>query len=68
LREDYNSYSLALDIRDLDSIEDNKSSLYITFALKTTSHPVHSKWFKKVDDAPDTRLKNSKQPVWTRTG
>ena len=68
LGENYCSYSSALDALQLESLEERRSHLCLKFALKSASHPVHSKWFKKVDDAPDTRMKNTYQPVWTRTG
>ena len=67
LGEDYVSYNSALDSLNLESLEERRSTLWLRFAMKSASHPTHSKWFKAAGDVPDTRTKNTYQPVWTRT-
>ena len=56
------------DSRALERVQMSALAIILgELALKFVSPPVPIKWFKKVDDVPDTRMKNSYQPVWTRT-
>ena len=45
----------------LESLEQRRTKLCTTFAVKAVKHPKHKRWFVETDpDAPDTRSNKTK--------
>ena len=64
----YTSYESALNILELDTLEERRDELCLNFARKSAAHPIHSKWFLKTKGEQHTRNHNTYQPVLARTG
>ena len=67
LGSQYTFYDSALDILNLETLENRREKLCLNFALKCETNPNHSKWFLKSPAGPATRNQTTYQPVWTRT-
>ena len=64
----YKSYRAALVQLDMKSLSERRVELCKKFAVKSSKHPKHSKWFSKNDRISITRQTSSKfKPVWYRT-
>ena len=55
LGESYNSYSNALKILDLETLEVRRNKLTLKFALKAEKHSKFQKWFKVKEKRAETR-------------
>ena len=49
LGKNYGSYRNALDILEMDTLEERRKSLCLKFALKASVHPTFKTWFKEVN-------------------
>ena len=57
----YVSYQSAMSDTKLETLEQRRTKLCTTFAVKAVKHPKHKHWFVKTDpDAPDTRSNKPK--------
>ena len=65
LQDQYTDYKTALKIACLDSLEDRRLKLCITFAKKTAKHPKHNHWFEKPTSIKTRNKKiKYKEPVY----
>ena len=68
LGDNYESYSNALKVSGLESLEARRSKLCLKFATKSAKHPKHKKWFKLNNRLTVTRQVQPKFcPVVSRT-
>ena len=68
LGADYTSYSVALQVTNLEPLQSRRTKLCSKFALKAIQHPKHSNWFKENQFRTKTRQKQPKfRPVISRT-
>ena len=51
----YQSYKIALEIANMEPLEDRRTKLCTTFAKKCLKHPKHSAWFQHNVGAANTR-------------
>ena len=56
LGQRYKSYESALRLANLESLEQRRTKLCLSFATKATKHPKHQSWFV-ANNPPDTRSK-----------
>ena len=67
LGQSYNSYKLALDVLQLESLEARRTKLCIKFVKKAEKHEKFANWFKLNDKRSNTRLDRAKYcDVWAR--
>ena len=65
LQDQYTDYKNALKIACLDSLEDRRQKLCITFAKKTAKHPKHNHWFEETTSIKTRNKKlKYKEPVY----
>ena len=64
LKDGYKSYSSALEICEMETLEQRRLKLCETFAIKSASNPKYSHWFKlNTQTGPDTRSEKTKYCV-----
>ena len=64
LGKEYSSYESALEKLDMESLEERRLKLCITFAKKAANHPKHQKWFVQNETVgTETRSKKTKYKV-----
>ena len=66
LGNNYQSYKTALEIANIEPLEDRRIKLCLTFAKKSLKHPKHSAWFQYNVGAANTRSSkpNLKVPLY----
>ena len=60
LGDKYQSYKLALNTLDLDTLQSRRDKLCLNFARKSEKHTKFQKWFKPVTVSQDTRQEKFK--------
>ena len=72
LGKSYISYSNALEMLEMETLENRRKSLCLKFALKSSAHPTFKNWFRelKVNKPRQCNSDNTEKYVepWTRTG
>ena len=61
LKDDYRDYQSALSKTNLETLVVRRFKLSKNFALKTSKHPKHSKWFVKTKSGTNTQ---SNKPIY----
>ena len=61
LKDDYRDYQSALSKTNLETLVVRRFKLCKNFAVKTSKHPKHSKWFAKTKSGANTR---SDKPIY----
>ena len=63
LGDNYSSYNTALELIELETLEDRRTNLCRKFAVKAAQHPKHRTWFKLNEGKEHTRSKKDQYKV-----
>ena len=63
LEKEYTDYQSALEVAKLETLVCRRLKLCQKFALKSSKHPKHSKWFVRTEPGPSTRSKKPEYKI-----